>query len=158
MRGDACAVSMPSPANSPSSPNPAAAGVARPARPTVRNRPAPVRRGRHLPAPLYGALIVVLFGGVIGISAVVGLWQTSGRSATGGGSVTLEGSSTTEIKGWMAVGDVADAFGVSLADLFAAFALDPETSRSTPVKDLESDLFSVVALRAWIDLQIGQAP
>lgn len=118
-----------------------------------RQRPAPVRRGRHLPTVLYGALIVTVFAGVIGVSSIAGVWQTSGRTVAGGGAVTLTGTSTTEIKGWMTIGAVSEAYGIPLADILTAFALDPATPPETPVKDLESDLFSVTALRDWIDLQ-----
>ncbi len=135
-----------------------AEGSAAPARQGRGGRPLPVRRGRHLPTALYGALVVTVFAGIVGLSAAAGVWQTSGRTTAGGASVTLQGTSTTEIKGWMTVGDVADAFGVPLPDLLAAFGLDPATPSSTAVKDLESDLFSVVALRDWIDLQRGPVP
>ena len=127
-------------------------GTARPHRPT------PARRGRHMPTAVYGVLVVGVFAGVIGVSAVTGVWQTSGRTAAGGASVTLQGESTTEIKGWMAVGDVADTFGVPLPDLLAAFALDPATPPSTAVKDLESDLFSVTALRDWLEAGRAATP
>ena len=103
-------------------------------------------------------MVVGVFSGVIGVSAAAGVWQTSGRTPAGVSTVTLQGASTTEIKGWMAVGDVADAFAVPLPDLLSAFALDPGTPPGTPVKALESDLFSVLALRDWIDLQRVAAP
>ncbi len=123
-----------------------------------RDHPVAVRRGHHVPTALYGSLVVAVFAGVIGVSAAAGVWQTSGRTVAGGGSVTLQGTSTTEIKGWMTVGSVADAFGLPLPDLLAAFALDPATPPTTAVKDLESDLFSVTALRDWIDVRRLTAP
>ena len=121
-------------------------------------RPSPSRLGRHLPVGLYGLLVVGVFAGVISTSAAVGAWQTSGRTAVGGAAVTLDGASTTEIKGWMTVGDVAAAFGIPLPAILDTFALDPNTPPSTAIKDLESDVFSVTALRDWLDLQRAVAP
>lgn len=121
-------------------------------------RPAPARRGRHLPVAAYGVLVVAVFAGVIGASAMAGVWQTSGRTTAGGQAVTLQGASTTEIKGWMKVGDVASAFNVPLADILAAFELPADTPPDTALKDLESDLFSVTALRDWIDLRAVSTP
>jgi hypothetical protein len=129
-----------------------------PVRRLARARTNPVRRGRHLPNRLYALLVVTVFAGVIGASAATGVWQTSGRTTAGGGSVTLSGTATTEIKGWMTVGDIASAYGLALPDLLAAFALDPATPPTTAVKDLESDVFSVTALREWIDVQVLAAP
>lgn len=123
-----------------------------------RVRPAPTRRGRHLPVAAYGVLVVTVFAGVIGASALAGVWQTSGRTTAGGQPSSLQGASTTEIKGWMKVGDVATAFNVPLADILAAFELPADTPPDTALKDLESDLFSVTALRDWIDLGVVPAP
>lgn len=121
--------------------------------PSRRPRPLAARQGRHLPVAAYALLVVVVFSGVIGASAAAGAWQTSGRTTAGGQAVTLQGASTTEIKGWMTVGDVAAAFDVPLAEILAAFELPADTPPGTALKDLESDLFSVTALRDWIDLR-----
>jgi len=50
----------------------------------------------------------------------------------------------------MAIGDVADAWAVPLPELLAAFELPADTAPATALKDLESDLFSVTALRDWL--------
>jgi hypothetical protein len=120
--------------------------------------PAAARRGRHLPTAVYGAIVIGVFSGVVAAGAIGGAWQTSGRTMAGAGPMTLQGTSSTEVKGWMAVGDVADAFGVPLGDLLAAFGLDAATSPSTALRDLEGDAFSVAALREWIDLQTVHVP
>lgn len=118
----------------------------------------PVRQGRHLSAGLYGLLVVVVFGGVIGLGALSGTWQTSGRTTAGGERVAPAGESVTEIKGWMAVGEVATAFNVPLPELLAAYALPPDTDPATALKDLESDLFSVTALRDWLEARSAGTP
>jgi hypothetical protein len=56
----------------------------------------------------------------------------------------------SDVKGWMAIGDVAAANGVDLAEILEAFGLPADTPPDTAVKDLESDVFSVTALRAWL--------
>jgi hypothetical protein len=109
---------------------------------------------------LYGALVVGIFAGTIAIAGAAGAWQTTGRTASGtgssdgtgaGSSATLVGTSTTEIKGWMAIGDVAAAWNIPLPDLLAAFDLPADTAPAAALKDLESDVFSVTNLRDWLD-------
>jgi hypothetical protein len=121
-------------------------------------RPAARRRGRHLPVGLYAVLVVGVFAGVVGLGALAGTWQTSGRTAAGGGRVAPQGETVTEVKGWMAVGDVADAWAVPLPELLAAFELAPDTAPGTALKDLESDLFSVASLRDWLAARQPPAP
>ena len=113
-------------------------------------RPVPVRRGRRVPPALYAALVVGIFAGTIGVGAVTGTWQTSGRTEAGGGQVAPQGESVTEVKGWMAIGAVADAWAVPLDELLLALGLPADTDPETPLKDLESDTFSVAALREWL--------
>jgi hypothetical protein len=50
----------------------------------------------------------------------------------------------------MAIGDVADAWGVPLADVLAAFGLSSDTPPATELRELESERFSVPALRSWL--------
>ena len=108
---------------------------------------------RIRPAAL-GILVLVVFLGTVGVAAATGTWATTGRSAgsgDGGGRVELAtGADVGDVKGWMAVGDVADAFGVPLAELLAAFDLPADTPPTTALKDLESDTFEVLALREWL--------
>jgi hypothetical protein len=110
----------------------------------------------RLSLPLLGVLVLVVFLGTVGAAAAAGAWATTGRTDGGGGQVELStGAPSTDVKGWMAVGDVADAFDVPLAELLDAFGLPADTPPSTPLKDLESDLLSVPALRAWLEARSG---
>ncbi len=93
---------------------------------------------RQIPPLAFGILVVVVFASAIGLGAVSGLWQTSGRTTAGGEQVAPQGESAAEVKGWMAIGDVATAWDVPLPDLLAAFNLPPATASSALVKDLES--------------------
>lgn len=113
---------------------------------------------------LYGILIVGTFAGTVAVAAAAGVWQTTGRTASGtgtgggaGSSAALIGQTTTEIKGWMAIGDVAAAWSIPLPEILAAFDLPPATPPTTALKDLESDLFSVTNLRDWLDARSGGA-
>lgn len=118
---------------------------------------APVRRRRRIAPAAFGILVVAVFFSVIGIAYVGGAWQTTGRMA-GEGRPALQGVSAMEVKGWMTVGEVADTFGVPLDDLLAAFDLPPATDPATALKDLESDVFSVRALRDWLAAEGYAAP
>lgn len=122
---------------------------------TISQR-APARR-RISPAA-YGLLVVAVFAGVIGIGVAGGTFQTSGRTTVGGERVAPQGEVVTEIKGWMAIGDIATAWNVPLAEVLAAFELPADTPPATALKDLESDQFSVTALRDWMEARSGQAP
>jgi hypothetical protein len=119
---------------------------------------APAASRRRIPTAAFGLLVVAVFAGVIGLGIASGTFQTSGRTAAGGERVAPQGETSSEIKGWMAVGDVATAWKVPLAELLAAFALPAETPSGTALKDLESDLFSVTALRDWLDARRTPVP
>jgi hypothetical protein len=113
---------------------------------------------RRIPPFAYGLLVVAVFASVIGIGMASGTFQTSGKTMAGGERVAPQGETVTEIKGWMAIGDVADAWAVPLPELLTAFELPADTAPSTALKDLESDLFSVTALRAWLEAREPVAP
>ncbi len=117
----------------------------------------PVRR-RRIPPVAFGLLVVAVFAGAIGLGMATGTFQTSGRTTAGGEPVTLDGAAVTEIKGWMALGDVAAAWNVPLPEVLAAFELPADTQPTTALKDLESDLFSVTALRDWLEARSAATP
>ena len=119
--------------------------------------PVPVRR-RRIPPAAYGALVIVVFTGVIGAGMATGSFLTTGKTTAGGERVAPQGVSVTEIKGWMTLGDIATAWNVPLDEIVTAFALPADTAPTTAVKDLESDLFSVTALRDWLAARASQTP
>jgi hypothetical protein len=107
----------------------------------------------------FGILTIALFAGTVGVAMAAGAWQTTGRSASAAGTGSGSGPGTevpatiadvADIKGWMPIGDVATARGIDLAEILAAFELPADTPPTTPLKDLESDLFSVTNLRTWL--------
>ena len=107
-------------------------------------------RHRRIPSLAYGVLVVAVFAGVIGLGIASGTLQTSGQTTAGGERVAPQGETATEIKGWMTIGDVATAWSVPLPEMLAEFDLPADTAPSTALKDLESDRFSVLALRDWL--------
>jgi hypothetical protein len=113
---------------------------------------------RRIPPIAYGLLVIAVFGGVIGIGIASGAFQTSGRTTAGGERVAPQGESVSEIKGWMTIGDVAAAWNLPLPEILAAFDLADGTAPSTALKDLESDRFSVTALRDWLGAREAEAP
>ena len=124
--------------------------------PTASIEPASPRR--RIPPVAYGLLVIAVFAGVIGIGMASGTFQTTGRTTAGGGRVAPQGETVTEIKGWMAIGDVASAWNVPLPEILAEFGLPTDTPPATPLKELESDLFSVLALRDWLEARGGSTP
>ncbi len=99
---------------------------------------------------VFGAIILVLFFGVLGSAKVAGVWSVSGKVTSGGEKVLPTGKSVDEVKGWMTLGDVAKAFNIPLADIIVAFELPADTPETAQLKSLESEKFSVTNLRAWL--------
>jgi len=100
----------------------------------------------------YAALILVLFFGTIQIAQYAGLWSVSGKLTPDGAPVQLSGADPAEVKGWMTIESVVDAYHVDQAALYARFSIPAETPPSAALKDLEAVApdFSVTALREWL--------
>ena len=105
---------------------------------------------------VYGVLVLVLFFGMIGGAKAAGMWSVSGKLNSSGEKVLPAGTNPEEIKGWMTLNDVSAAYKVPVADILAAFDLPADTPGTAQLKTLESDEFSVVNLRTWLQEQIGQ--
>lgn len=120
---------------------------------------APGSRSVRVRPAIFGVLVLTVFVGTIGTAAALGAWQTTGRMTGSGERVAPQGTSVMEVKGWMAIGDVAAAWDVPLPELLGAFGLPADTPAATPLKDLESADFSVPALREWLAAEAdGGAP
>jgi hypothetical protein len=137
----------------------------------------PTRPGIRLAPSAVGVVALAILLGTVGVAAAAGSWSTSGRTAggaggaggelaapgdgagqgpgagqgEGGGEGQGDGAGIGQVKGWMKIGDVADAYAIPLAEVLAAFGLPADTDPSTPLRELESDRFTVPALRAWLD-------
>ena len=105
---------------------------------------------------IYGALILVLFFGIIGGAKAAGVWSVSGKVTAEGEKVLPTGTNVEEIKGWMTLNDIATAYKVPVAEMLTAFNLPADTPGTTQVKSLESDTFSTTNLRTWLQARLGQ--
>lgn len=100
---------------------------------------------------LYGIIVLVVFFGVILGFQAAGIWSVSGKTSVDGKAIQPSAADVNTIKGWMTLEQVSTTFNVPLADLLKQFDLPADTLPSTPIKDLESDLFSVTNLRTWLE-------
>ena len=76
--------------------------------------------------------IVALLGSVP-VAQAFGWWQTTGKSLT-----TLAGATVDDIKGSSTLGDVATAFDIPQAELYALLGLPADVPLDSKLKDLES--------------------
>lgn len=132
-------------------------GVEQPLSPTRPRLPTPVPTSRRwkstsVNALAYAALGLVLFLGTIQIGQLTGIWATSGRPTATGQAVVVTGADPDEIKGWMTIQQVSDAYGVSIAEFDQKFDIPPSTPPTTALKDLEkvAPNFSVTEVRTWL--------
>jgi len=102
---------------------------------------------------LFGALVLVVFLGVIFGAQQFGIWGTSGKVDSAGRALQPSASDVDSIKGWMTLEQVAATFSMPVTDILAAFDLPLDTPPSTAIKDLESDTFSPAELRTWLSAQ-----
>lgn len=123
---------------------------------------APRQRSVRIPLWVYvGSLLAIVGVLVLGAQAA-GWFVTSGRTVAGTGErvVPVAGSSTADIKGWMSVQQVLDAYPVSVEALYAEFSVPADTPTSTALselKEIEGVTLDVPALRAWIDSVVATA-
>ncbi len=100
---------------------------------------------------VYGVVVLVVFFALIGGAKAAGVWSVSGKMTGTGEKIVPTGANVDEIKGWMTLNDVSAAYGVPVADILAAFDLPADTAGTAQLKTLESDTFSVVNLRTWLE-------
>lgn len=105
---------------------------------------------------VYGALVLVLFFGVIGGAKAMGVWSVSGKLSASGEKLAPSGANPDEIKGWMTLGDIATAYNIPLAEILAEFGLPEDTPPASQIKSLESDTFSPSGLKVWLKERLGQ--
>jgi hypothetical protein len=83
----------------------------------------------------------------------------SGNGGEGGGMGGGQGNgggqgsgvvAAGEARGWMTLAQVSEANAIPVEEILAAFDLPTTTDPATELRDLESDAFSVAALRAWL--------
>lgn len=99
---------------------------------------------------VYGAVVLVVFMGVILGFQQAGIWSVSGKVTASGERVQPAAVDVNTIKGWMTLEQVSTAFGIPVGEILSAFDLPADTPPSTALKDLESDTFDIPILRTWL--------
>jgi hypothetical protein len=99
---------------------------------------------------IYGVIVVSVFLGIILGFQQAGMWSTSGKITASGQSVQPSAADVNSIKGWMTLEQVSTTFNVPLAEILFAFNLPADTPAGAALKDVESDEFSIPALRTWL--------
>jgi hypothetical protein len=95
------------------------------------------------------AVLAVFLGTIFGF-LTTDLWSVSGKVTSGGKAIQPSADDADTIKGWMNLEQITSTYFVPLEEILAEFNLPPDTPSSTPIKDLESDEFSVTNLRVWL--------
>jgi len=104
---------------------------------------------------VFGALVLVFFLGAILSAQASGNWSVSGKVTSTGQKVVASGTNPDEIKGWMTLGEVAAAYGLSIGEVLKEFDLPADTDPAKQIKELESEKFSTTNLRNWLKGQMG---
>ena len=99
---------------------------------------------------IFGVVTVLVFLGIIWTAQASGFWSVSGKVDASGKAIGPDPENVETIKGWMTLGQIADAYGVQVEDIKAVFSLPADVSADTAVKDLESETFETSALREWL--------
>ena len=121
----------------------------------------PRLRSVRIPLWLYlGSLLAIVGVLVLGAQAA-GWFVTTGRTVAGTSErvVPTVGSGSADIKGWMTVQQVLDAYPVTVEALYAQFGVPAGTRTSTTLselKELDGVTLDIPALREWIDAVQGQ--
>jgi len=103
---------------------------------------------------VYGFLVLgVFFGTILGFQRA-GIWSTSGKITASGDQVQPSATDVDTIKGWMTLEQITTTYQVPFQELITQFELPADTAPSTPIKDLESDTFSVTNLRTWLQIRL----
>jgi hypothetical protein len=130
----------------------------------------------------YALVVVTVFAGGILLGRDLGWFATTGRgtpfvSAAGTSSHTAMGAGSgqgsepgervaptagavpEDVKGWMTVQQVLDAFPVTRAALYQRFGIQPDTPTDTTLSTLketgELDGFDIPTLRTWLGEQVA---
>lgn len=131
----------------------------------------PRLRSATVPILAYALAIVTIFAGSILLARDLGWFATTGRGASlsaaeARGSAGGEGTESGEhvapaagavpedVKGWMTIQQVLDAFPVSKSALYERFGIPADTSTETSLSSLKESGalsgFDVPSLRDWL--------
>jgi hypothetical protein len=116
----------------------------------------PARANRRIPVFAYVGVVLALIAIMIVGSQSFGWFRTTGQmtSSTGEKVAPVAGAATTDIKGWMTIQQVLDAYPVTKETMYAQFAIPADTVTTTTLSELKEGAIGtldVPSLRAWID-------
>ena len=100
---------------------------------------------------IFGSLVLVVFLGIIYGFQSAGIWSISGKVDSSGKAIQPSTDDVESIKGWMTLEQISTTYNVPLETLLAQFNLPADTPAATPIKDLETEQFSVTNLRTWLE-------
>jgi hypothetical protein len=140
-------------------------------------QPAPTTprlRSAHIPVWAYVLVVIAVFSGSILVARDLGWFATTGRGASLGaaevpGSNAASGTESGEhvapgagaapedVKGWMTLQQVLDAFPVTQAALYEQFGIPADTGTDTTLSGLKEvgglSGIDIPALRTWLGEQ-----
>ncbi len=101
---------------------------------------------------LYVGLGLAVFLAPIPVSQAAGFWTTSGKVTGTGQAVVATGQDPAEVRGWMTIQMILDAYAVPQAELYAAFGIPSDTPAFATLSSLETVApgFSTASLRTWL--------
>ncbi|MEI6362723.1 MAG: hypothetical protein WCP95_11360 [Actinomycetes bacterium] len=111
---------------------------------------------RRVPVLAYVAVLLAVIGVLVVGSQTMGWFKTSGQmtSSTGEKVAPAAGAPTTDIKGWMSIQEVLDAYPVTKDAMYAHFGIPADTPTTTTLSELKegaAGTLDVPTLRSWID-------
>jgi hypothetical protein len=104
---------------------------------------------------LFSLVGLALFMGTCQGAQTMGWWSTSG----GGGDnqqAGPTGADSSEIKGWMTIKQVIDAYKLTPDEFYKHFKIPAGTPSDTPLNQLEkiAEGFSVTTVREWLAARV----
>ena len=113
-------------------------------------------RNRRVPLIAYVLGTLAIIAVVIMGAQSLNWFQAGAKvdAATGERVAPAAGATTSEIKGWMTIQQVLDAYPVSKDALYAEFGIPADTPTSTGLGELKESgdsTLEIPALRDWID-------
>ena len=111
---------------------------------------------RRIPVLAYVAVLLAVIGVLVVGSQTMGWFKTTGQmaSSTGEKVAPVSGAATTDIKGWMSIQEVLDAYPVTKDAMYAHFGIPADTPTTTTLSELKEGAvgtLDVPTLRSWID-------
>jgi hypothetical protein len=86
------------------------------------------------------------------IAKSMNLWSTSGKLTGSGEKIAATGTNPSEIKGWMTIKEVLDAYKVPQEEFYTKFGIPADLPVTSQIKEIEKIApgFSTDGLRTWL--------